>query len=150
MLKGPEECREKKHYAFLSWLFLLSYSVTSGKLITMSSSVQSLSHVRLFGTPWTGACQASLSITHSWGLPEVMSIESVTPSNHLILCHLLLRPSTFSSIRVFPNESALQIRWPKYWSFSFSISSSNQYSGLISFQFSSVQSLSCVRLCATP
>ncbi|CAI9181177.1 unnamed protein product [Rangifer tarandus platyrhynchus] len=99
------------------------------------SSVQPLSHVRLFATPWTTACQASLSITNSQSLLKLMSIESVMPSNHLILCHaLLLLPSIFPSIRVFSNQSALCIRWPKYWSFSFSISSSNEYSGLISFR----------------
>ena len=86
-------------------------------------------------TPWTAACQASLFITNSWSLLKLMSIESVMPSNHLILCHsLLLLPSVFPSIRVFSNESVLCIRWPKYWSFSFSISPSNEYSGLISFR----------------
>ena len=99
------------------------------------STVQSLSHVRLFATPWTAERQASLSITNSWSLLRLMSIESVMPSNHLILCcHLLLPPSIFPSIRVFSNESVLCIRWPKYWSFSFSISPSNEYSGLISFR----------------
>ena len=99
------------------------------------SSVQLLSHVRLFATPWTAACQASLSITNSWSLLKLMSIELVMPSNHLILCHpLLLPPSIFPSIRVFSNESVLCIRWPKYWSFSFNISPSNEYSGLISFR----------------
>ena len=97
--------------------------------------VHSLNCVRLFATPWTAACQASLSFTISWSLLRLMSIESVMPSNHLILCHpLLLLPSIFPSIRVFSNESALLIRWPKYWSFSFSISPSNEYSGLISFR----------------
>ena len=86
-------------------------------------------------TPWTAACQASLSITNSWRLLKLMSIESVMPRNHLILCRtLLLLPSIFPSIRVFSNESILHIRWPKYWSFSFSISPSNEYSGLISFR----------------
>ena len=99
------------------------------------SSVQSLSHVRLFATPWTAAHQASLSITNSQSLLKLMSIESMMPSNHLILCRpLLLLPSIFSSIRVFSKEAALHIRWPKYWSFSFSISLSNEYSGLISFR----------------
>ena len=84
-------------------------------------------------TPWTAARQASLSITNSWSLLKLMSIESVIPSNHLILCHPLLPPSIFPSIRVFSNESVLHIRWPKYWSFSFSISPSKEYSGLISF-----------------
>ena len=97
--------------------------------------VQSLSHVRLFVTPWTAACQASLSITNSQSPPKPMSIESVMPSNHLILCPpLLLLPLIFPSIRVFSNELALRSWWPKYWSFSFSISPSNEYSGLISFQ----------------
>ena len=99
------------------------------------SSVQSLSHVWLFATPWTAALQASLSITNSWSLLKLMSIESVMPSNHLILCcPLLLLPSIFSSIRVFSNESVLCLKWSKYWSFSFSISPFNEYSGLISFR----------------
>ena len=99
------------------------------------SSVQLLSRVRLFVTPWTTACQAFLSITNSRSLLKLMSIQSVMPSNHLILCHpLLLPPSIFPNIRVFSNESALHIRWPKYWSFSFSLSLSNEYSGLISFR----------------
>ena len=99
------------------------------------SSVQSLSHVWLFVTPWTAACQASLSITNSWSLLKLTSIESVMPSNHLILCcPLLLLPLVFPSIRVFSNKSVLHIRWPQYWSFSFSISPSNEYSGLISFR----------------
>ena len=94
-----------------------------------------LSHVQLFATPWTAAGQASLSITISRSLLKFMSFESVMPSNHLILCHpLLLLPSIFPSIRVFSNESALCIRWPKYWSFSFSISPFNEYSELISFR----------------
>ena len=96
------------------------------------SSVQSLSRVWLFATPWTAACQASLSITNSWSPPRSMSIESVMPSNHLILYRpLLFPPLIFPSIRVFSNKSALHIRYPKYWSFSFSISPSNEYSGLI-------------------
>ena len=99
------------------------------------SSVQLLSHVRLFSTPWTAARQASLSITNSQSVLKLMSIESVMPSNHIILCRpLLLLPSIFPSIRVFSNESDLHIMWPKYWSFSFSISPSNEYSGLISFR----------------
>ena len=94
-----------------------------------------LSHVRLFVTPWTAAHQVSLSITNSRSLLKLMSIESVMPSNHLILCRpLLLSSSIFPSVRVFSNESALSIRWPKYWSFSFSISPSNEHSGLISFR----------------
>ena len=99
------------------------------------SSVQSFSRVLLFATPWTAARQASLSITNSRSLLKLMSIELVMPSNHLILCHpFLLLPSIFPSIRVFSNESALRIRWPKYWSFSFSITPSNEYSGLIAFR----------------
>ena len=96
------------------------------------SSVQSLSRVQLFATPWTAACQASLSSTNSWSMLKLMSIESVMPSNHLILCHpLLLLPSISPIIRVFSNESVLFIKWPKCQSFSFSISPSNEYSGLI-------------------
>ena len=99
------------------------------------SSVQLLSHVRLFATPWTTACQASLSVTNSQSLLKLISIELVMPSNHLILCHpLVLLPSIFPSTRVFSNELALHIRWPKYWSFSFSISPSNEHPGLISFR----------------
>ena len=98
------------------------------------SSVQPLSHVWLFATSWTAVRQASLSITNSQSPPKPTSIESVMPSNHLIFCRPLLLPSIFPSIRVFSNESALHIRWPKYWSFSFNISSSNEYSGLISFR----------------
>ena len=101
----------------------------------MFSSVKSLSHVRLFATPWTAARQVSLSITNSQSLLKLMSMESVMPSNHLILCRpLLLLPSIFPSIRVFSNESTLRIRWPKYRHFSISISPSNEYSGLISFR----------------
>ena len=99
------------------------------------SSVQSLSCIHLFVTPWTAAHQASLSVTNSQSLLKLMSFESVMPSNHLILCHpIFFLPSIFPSIRVFSNELALHIRWPKYWSFSFSISPSNEYSGLISFR----------------
>ena len=101
----------------------------------MFSSVQSLSHVRLFVTPWISARQASLSITNSQRSLKLMSIESVMPSSHLILCHpLLFLPSIFPSIRVFSNESTLHMRWPKYWSFSFSLSPSNEHPGLISFR----------------
>ena len=134
---------------FLSWLWLLkkdwalelsipgpaasrASSVLHG---VQFSSVQSLSCLRLFATPWTAARQASLSIANSQSLLKLMPIESVMPSNHLILCcPLLLPPSIFPSISIFSNESALRIRWPKYWSFSFSISPSNEYSGLISFR----------------
>ena len=103
--------------------------------VHLFSSVQLLSCVQLFLTPWTAACQASLSINNSWSLPKLMSIESVILSNCLILFRaLLLLPSIFPSIRVFSKESVLCIKWPKYWSFSFSISPSNEYSGLISFR----------------
>ena len=99
------------------------------------SSVQSLSRVQLFATPWTTAGQTSLFVTNFWNLLKLVSIELVMPSNHLILCHpLLLLPSIFPSIRVFSIESALCIRWPKYWSFSFNISSSSEHPGLISFK----------------
>ena len=98
-----------------------------------SSSVQLLSRILLFATPWTAARQASLSVTYSWSLLKLMSIESVMPSNHLILCRpLFLLPSIFPSIRIFSKESVLHIRWPEYWSFSFTISPSNEHSGLIS------------------
>ena len=114
----------------LSLFFLLCFLS-----FLLPSSVQLLSHVWLFVTPWTAACQALSSITNSQSLLKITSIESVIPSNHLILCcPLLLLPSVFPSIRVFSNESVLHIRWPKYWSFSFSISPSNEYSGLISFR----------------
>ena len=106
------------------------------------SSVQLLSRVRFFATPWTAACQASLSITNSWTLLKLMSITSVMQSNHLILCcPLLLTPSIFPSIRVFSSELVLRIRQPKYWSFHFNISPSNEYSGLISFKIYSQISL---------
>ena len=109
------------------------------KLFTLTwfqfSSVQLFSRVRLFATPRIAAHQASLSITNSWSPPKPMSIESMMPSNHLILCHpLLLLPSIFPSMRVVSNESTIHIRWPKYWTFSFNISPSNEYSGLISFR----------------
>ena len=119
---------------------LCHFRATNKKLFIFTvyasiSSVQSLSCVRLFATQWTAARQASLSITNSRSLLKLMSIESVMPSNHLILYWpLLLLLSIFSSIRVFSSESVLHIKWPKYWSFSFSISPSNEYSGLISFK----------------
>ena len=105
------------------------------KILKSFSSVQQLSHVRLFVSSWSTTCQASLSFTNSRNLLKLMPIESVMPSNHLIFCHpLLLLPSIFPSIRVFSSETVLRIRWPKYWSFSFSVSSSNEYSGLIYFR----------------
>ena len=113
---------------------LILYPSTLLYSLIQFSSVQSLSCVRLFATPWITARQASLSITNSQSPPKPIFIESVMTSNHLILCHPLLLPSTFPSIRVFSSESVLCIRWPKYWSFSFSISHSNEYSGLISFR----------------
>ena len=128
----------------MSFFFLLNnkrtvsknYFVSLGtKFNLMFSSVQSLSRVWLFATPWIAACQASLTITNSRSSLRLMSIESVMPSSHLILCRpLLLLPSIPPSIRVFSNESALRIRWPKYWSFSFSISPSKEHPGLISFR----------------
>ena len=103
-------------------------------VLNMLSPVHLLNRVRLFATRWTAACQASLSITNSQSLLKLISIELVMSSDHLILCHLLLLPLIFASIRVFSSESVLHIRWPKYWSFSFTISPSNEYSGLISFR----------------
>ena len=122
------EWGDRNQFLMSSWLKDCKFSSVQ------FSSVQLLSRVQLFVTPWTAACQASLSITNSWSLLKLMSIESVMPSNHLILCHPLLLPSIFPRIRVFSSESVLHIRWPKYWSFSFSISPSNEYSGLISFR----------------
>ena len=104
-------------------------------LLAICPSVQLLSRVQLFATPWTAACQASLSITNYWSLLKLMSFESVMPSNHPTVCYpLFLLTSIFPSIRVFSNESVLSIRWPKYWCFNFSNSPSNEYSGLISFR----------------
>ena len=121
--------------SYLSTLIKLCEQLVSTVMCLSSypfCSVQSLSHVQLFETPWTAARQTSLSIVNSQSLLKLMSIELVMPSNHLTLCHpLLFLPPIFPSIRVFSNESALCIRWPKYWSFSFSISPSNEYSGLI-------------------
>ena len=115
---------------------ILLYTWNEHNIVSkLFSSVQSFSHVQLFVTSWTTACQASLLITNSWSLLKLMSIELVMPLSHLILCRpLLLLTSIFSSIRVFSNELACRIRWPKYWSFSFNISPSNEYSGLISFR----------------
>ena len=125
IIQNPTSSKMSKPM-FVDYLFLPTLTI---------SSVLSLSPVRLFATPWTTACQASLSITNSQSPPKSMSIETVMPSNHFILCHpLLLLPSIFPSIRVFSNESDVRIRWPKYWSFRYSISPSNEYSGLISFR----------------
>ena len=103
-------------------------------LLYLINSVQLLSCVQFFVTPWTAAYQASLFTTNSWGLFKFMSVESVMPSNHLILCHWLLLPSVFLSIRIFSSESTLSIRWPKYWNCTFNISPSNEHPGLISFR----------------
>ena len=120
---------------FQSWESCYFLMVLTPSWVHSVSSVQSLSCVQLFATPWTAARQASLSITNSRSLLKLMSIESVMPSNHLILCHLLLLPpSIFASTRVFSNESVLCIRWAKDWSFSLNISPSNEYSRLISFR----------------
>ena len=128
----------------IHWLTLMRWAERVRQLFSLMefenanlriSSVQSLSRVRLFATPWTAACQASLSITNSRSLPKLKSIESVMASKHLILCRpLLLLPSIFPNIRVFSNESAIHMRWPEYWSFSFNISPSNEYPGPISFK----------------
>ena len=122
--------------ALLLLLFLIMTVMNNRwweRIRNVLSSVQSINCVWLFVTPWTAACQGSVSIKNSWSLPKLMSIEPLMPYNHLILCHpLLLSPSIFP--RVFSNKSVLCIRWPKYWSFSFSISPSNEYSGLISFR----------------
>ena len=128
---------ETEHYSSLKRKEILTHATMwmnlEDAVLNKISSVQSLSFVQLFVTPWTAACPASLSIINSQSLLKYISIESVVPSNHLILCHsLLLLPSVLPSIRVFSNESVLCIRWPKYWSFSFSPSS--EYSGLISFK----------------
>ena len=127
----------------------LLYLETEGmelKFFFQFSLVQLLSSVQLFATPWTAACQASLSIANSWSLLKLMSIESVMPFNHLILCcPFLLLPSIFPSIRVFSNESVLHIRWSKYWSFSFNISPSNECSGLISFRMDWLERLASPR-----
>ena len=120
---------------YISCLLYSEYWQCSRFNMLSLSSVQSLICVQLFATPWTAACEASRSITNSRSLPKLMSIELMMPSNHLILCHpLLLLPSIFPSIRVFSNESVLHIRWTKYWSFSFSISPYNEYSGWIYFR----------------
>ena len=122
-------------FLFCNPLYFKNETFSSFVSLRIFSSVQLLSCVQLFATPLTAACQASLSITNPWSLLKLVSVESVIPSNHLILCRpLLLLPSIFPSIRVFSKESALHIRWPKYWSFSFSISHSNEYSGVISFR----------------
>ena len=133
--KGKPNGVGRKERNALPWDLIMWVKVHTVMSPLSFSSVQSLSRVWLFVTPLTAVSQASLSITNSRSSPKPMSIESVKPSNHLILCRpLLLLPSIFPSIRVFSNESALHIRWPKYWNFRFSISPSNEYSGLISFR----------------
>ena len=132
--KNLLSCKMSSH-KLLSNIQKLKKKIWKSLVIAMFSSVQSLGCVRLYVTPWTAAQQASLTNTNSPSLLKLMSIKLVMPSNHLILYHpLLLLPSIFPGIRVFSNESALRIRWPKYWSFSFSISPSKAYSGLISFR----------------
>ena len=138
---GPWSLRERKQVFLLKWALQLSQFHVTCKQFPIQF-VQSLSCVRLFATPLTAAGQASLFITNSYSLLTLMFVESVMPSNHLILCHTLLLPSVFSSIKVFSNESVLHIKWPKHWSFSFNISPSKEYSdwfplrliGLISLQ----------------
>ena len=127
-------------------VLLVVQTVKNLPISVQFSSIQSLSRVQLFATPWTAVRQASLSITNSQSPSKPMSIESVMPSNHLILCGpLLLLPSVFPSIRVFPNESALRIRWPKYWIFSFNISPYNEHPGLISFRMDGLDLLAVQR-----
>ena len=124
-----------KAFAKLQTFPVLNHLEALASSYIQFSSVQLLSRVCLSVTPWTAAHQASLSITNSWSILKLMSIQSVIPSNHLILCHsLFFLPSIFPSIRVFSNESPLPIRWPKYWSFSFNTSPSNEHSGLMSFR----------------
>ena len=133
-MPSSRRCSRRDQTQVMSPALADGFFTTSAACLQFSS-VQLLSCVRLFATPWTAAHQASLSITNSQTLPKLISIELVMPFNHLILCCLLLLPpSIFPSIRVVSNESVLCIRWPKYWSFSFNISSSNEHSGLISFR----------------
>ena len=134
-IKNKIKTGPKSTYCVVSCFLHLDDIMNISVLKSQVTSVQSLSHVRLFLMPWTAACQTSLSITNSWTLLKLISIVSVMPSNHLILCRpLLLLPSSFPSIKVFSKESTLRSRWPKYWSFSFSINPSNAYSGLTSFR----------------
>ena len=135
VLKGGLKITEVQLFAVFSFEEQNSWEHSFSSLAIFSSSVQLFSNVGLFATPWTTACQASLSITNSRSPPKPTSIVSVMPSNHLILCHpVILLPPIFPSIRVFSSESALCIRWPKCWSFSFNISPSNEHPGLISFR----------------
>ena len=132
MYAGQEAIVRTGH-GTMDW-FQIGKGVRQGCMYPCVSSVQLISYAQLFVTPWTATCQASLSITNSQSLLKLMSIESVMPPNHLILSCPLLLPSVLHGIRVFSNESVLHIRWPKFWSFSFSISPSNEYSELISFR----------------
>ena len=135
VLKGGLKITEVQLFAVFSFEEQNSWEHSFSSLAIFNSSVQLFSNVGLFATPWTTACQASLSITNSRSPPKPTSIVSVMPSNHLILCHpVILLPPIFPSIRVFSSESALCIRWPKCWSFSFNISPSNEHPGLISFR----------------
>ena len=136
----------KNRLASDTFLFIILLETFPTQVCVSPAPVRSLSHVWLFVTPWTAAHQAFLFITNSWSLLKLVPIELVMPSNHLILCcPLLLLPSIFPSIRAFSNESVLHIRWPKYWSFTFKNSPSNEYSGLISFRIRLVRSLWCPR-----
>ena len=136
--KWKVKVKSLSHVRLFATPWTVAYQVPLSMDFPLPSLVHLLSHVQLFATPWTAACQTSRSITSSWSLLKLMSIELVMPSNHLSLCRpLLLPPSIFPSIRVFSNEAVLRIRWPKYWSFSFSISPSNEYSSLVSFLLSS-------------
>ena len=129
--RGSSQTRDRTQVSHIAGRFFTNWAIKEALI----SSVQSLSCVQLFATPWIAAHQASLSITNAQSPPKPMSIKLVMPSNHLILCQpLLLLPSIFPSIRVFSNESTLRMRWPKYWSFSFNISPSNEHLGLISFR----------------
>ena len=133
--KNKANIFNRRWKCFISWSNWQHWYLRFVHITIHIGSVQLLSHVQFFATPWTAAHQASLSITNFWSLLKLISTESVIPSNHLILCcPLFFLPSIFPSIRVFSNESVLHIRWPKYWSFSFSVSPSNEYSGLISFR----------------
>ena len=139
ILRGQQEMELRTRWeAFIStWGSTDSSSVVTGgrgRGEDVCKSIQLLSHVRLFATPWIAALQASLSITNSWSMLKLLSIKLVMPSNHLILCCPLLLPSIFPRIRLFSNGSVLPMRWPKYWNFNFSISPSSEYSGLISFR----------------
>ena len=132
IIKVKNDTIKNFHYYFKSWLFLRPRTILSSGQF---SSLQPLNHARPFVTPWTAACQDSFSVTTSRSLIKLMLMNSVIPSNQVVLCYpLLLLPSTFLSIKVFSNNSVLRIRWPRYWGFSFSISPSNEYSGLISFR----------------